>query len=84
MTTQDCKKQDQDTLHATDSLDTGTVGDIFKVAAKGNSDDLDDVILRANGHEAVLERQFSWISAFGLGFSITNSWLGYLVSIPPS
>ncbi|KAF2798207.1 amino acid transporter [Melanomma pulvis-pyrius CBS 109.77] len=78
MTTQDGKKRDPDTLHATDSLDTGTVDDIFKVAAKGSSDDLDDAILRANGHEAVLERQFSWLSAFGLGFSITNSWLGYL------
>jgi hypothetical protein len=40
----------------------------------------DDAILRANGHEAVMPRQFNWISALGLGFSITNSWIGYLVS----
>ncbi|KAJ4345564.1 uncharacterized protein N0V89_011697 [Didymosphaeria variabile] len=40
--------------------------------------DVDDEILRRNGHEAALERQFSWISALGLGFSITNSWVGYL------
>jgi choline transport protein len=41
--------------------------------------DIDDEILRRNGHESVLERQFSWLSALGLGFSITNSWVGYLV-----
>ena len=42
--------------------------------------DDDDAILRANGHEAAMPRQFSWLSALGLGFSITNSWVGYLVS----
>ncbi|WZH39199.1 amino acid/polyamine transporter I [Fusarium acuminatum] len=41
-------------------------------------DDVDDAILRANGHTAELKRQFSWLSALGLGFSITNSWAGYL------
>lgn len=41
--------------------------------------EVDDAILRANGHKAVLQRQFKWISALGLGFSITNSWIGYLV-----
>ncbi|PYH45738.1 amino acid transporter [Aspergillus saccharolyticus JOP 1030-1] len=40
--------------------------------------DDDDAVLRANGHEAVMPRQFNWISALGLGFSITNSWIGYL------
>lgn len=44
-------------------------------------EDEDDAILRANGHEAAMPRQFNWISALGLGFSITNSWIGYLVSI---
>lgn len=42
--------------------------------------DIDDAVLRANGHKPELKRQFSWISALGLGFSITNSWAGYLVS----
>lgn len=42
-------------------------------------EDEDDAVLRANGHEAVMPRQFNWISALGLGFSITNSWIGYLV-----
>lgn len=42
--------------------------------------DVDDAVLRANGHSSDLKRQFSWISALGLGFSITNSWAGYLVS----
>lgn len=53
------------------TVQTGTMEDL-----KG---DLDDNILRAQGHEAVLIRQFSWIAALGLGFSITNSWAGYLV-----
>ncbi|KAF5517900.1 hypothetical protein CGCA056_v011531 [Colletotrichum aenigma] len=39
---------------------------------------IDDAILRANGHDQVLKRQFSWVSALGLSFSITNSWIGYL------
>ena len=43
-------------------------------------EDADDAVLRANGHKSELKRQFNWISALGLGFSITNSWAGYLVS----
>lgn len=42
---------------------------------------LDDAVLEANGHKAEMPRQFNWISALGLGFSITNSWAGYLVCI---
>ncbi|KAL4918505.1 amino acid/polyamine transporter I [Aspergillus aurantiobrunneus] len=42
------------------------------------SDNADDLILQANGHKPELRRQFSWLSALGLGFSITNSWVGYL------
>ncbi|KAL4753179.1 hypothetical protein BDW72DRAFT_210674 [Aspergillus terricola var. indicus] len=38
----------------------------------------DDLILQANGHKPQLRRQFNWLSALGLGFSITNSWVGYL------
>ncbi|KAF2963967.1 hypothetical protein GQX73_g9605 [Xylaria multiplex] len=41
-------------------------------------DNIDDAILRANGHKSELKRQFNWLSALGLGFSITNSWAGYL------
>ncbi|GAP85727.1 putative choline transporter [Rosellinia necatrix] len=41
-------------------------------------DNIDDAILRANGHRPELKRQFNWLSALGLGFSITNSWAGYL------
>lgn len=44
--------------------------------------DDDDAILRANGHAAAMPRQSNWLSALGLGFSITNSWIGYLVAIP--
>ncbi|KAI0449477.1 amino acid/polyamine transporter I [Xylaria acuta] len=41
-------------------------------------DNIDDAVLRANGHKSELKRQFNWLSALGLGFSITNSWAGYL------
>ncbi|KAL8682513.1 MAG: hypothetical protein Q9186_001460 [Xanthomendoza sp. 1 TL-2023] len=44
----------------------------------GSSDDLDDAYLRAQGHEAALQRSFSPLAALSLGFSITNSWVGYL------
>ncbi|KAA6414172.1 MAG: choline transporter [Lasallia pustulata] len=40
--------------------------------------DLDSAALRAQGHEAALKRSFSPLAALGLGFSITNSWVGYL------
>ncbi|KAI9370833.1 amino acid/polyamine transporter I [Aspergillus egyptiacus] len=42
------------------------------------TDDIDDLVLQANGHAQAMRRQFSWLSALGLGFSITNSWAGYL------
>ena len=37
-----------------------------------------DAILLARGHKAVMRRSFSPFAALGLGFSITNSWVGYL------
>lgn len=43
---------------------------------------LDDAILSAQGHEAAMPRTFSIMSALGLGFSITNSWVGYGVRRP--
>ncbi|KAJ6094544.1 hypothetical protein N7467_002057 [Penicillium canescens] len=43
----------------------------------GENIDLDEAVLRAQGHEAQLERSFSWIGALGLAFSIVNSWLTY-------
>ncbi|KAL8785683.1 MAG: hypothetical protein Q9213_003242 [Squamulea squamosa] len=44
----------------------------------GDPHDLDDANLRAQGHEASLHRSFSPLAAISLGFSITNSWVGYL------
>ncbi|KAF2168982.1 hypothetical protein M409DRAFT_65312 [Zasmidium cellare ATCC 36951] len=38
----------------------------------------DAAVLAANGHDTVMRRSFSWLAALGLGFSITNSWVGYL------
>lgn len=45
-----------------------------------DGDALDNAILRAQGHEASLPRVFSILSSLGLALSITNSWIGYLVS----
>lgn len=59
--------------------DSQRQGSVTKGTVYG--DNIDDVVLRANGHEAVLRRQFNWLSGLGLGFSITNSWVGYLVSL---
>lgn len=41
--------------------------------------DLDDAILRAQGHDAAVERQLNWMVALGMAFSIPNTWVGYLV-----
>ncbi|KAJ4296220.1 hypothetical protein N0V90_006265 [Kalmusia sp. IMI 367209] len=62
------------------TLQNGTADsyDVEQLNKGKTTEEIDNEILRANGHEAVLERQFSWISALGLGFSITNSWAGYL------
>lgn len=49
---------------------------------EGKVDEIDDAVLHAQGHEAAMERQFNWISALGLAFSVTNSWVGYLASKP--
>ena len=37
-----------------------------------------NTILRAQGHQVAMQRSFSPLAALGLGFSITNSWVGYL------
>lgn len=54
-----------------------------KLTAVGSEEELkdvdDDALLRAQGHEIVMDRQFNWLAALGLAFSITNSWIGYLV-----
>ncbi|KAI4120184.1 MAG: hypothetical protein LQ345_000140 [Seirophora villosa] len=59
----------------TTSSDDGTE---LALESLGNSQDLDSTNLRAQGHEAALKRSFSLLSALGLGFSITSSWVGYL------
>ena len=65
------EKDDIDTVvHLEDELHRGSLK---------NVEEIDDVINRANGHETAMLRQFKWISALGLAFSITNSWVGYLV-----
>ncbi|PYH29104.1 amino acid transporter [Aspergillus neoniger CBS 115656] len=43
----------------------------------GQTFDLDEAILRAQGREVELTRSFSWVGALGLAFSIVNSWLTY-------
>ncbi|KAJ5097065.1 amino acid transporter [Penicillium angulare] len=51
----------------------------FQLEAKGLGEtlDLDEAVLQAQGHEVQLERSFSWMGALGLAFSIVNSWLTY-------
>ena len=68
---------------STDKKTTAEVEDVSNRSSTAANDDVDDAILRANGHEAVLRRQFKWVSALGLAFSITNSWIGYLVRASP-
>lgn len=41
-------------------------------------DSQSDTILLAQGRKADMRRSFSPFAALGLGFSITNSWVGYL------
>ncbi|KAL8710664.1 MAG: hypothetical protein Q9225_007254 [Loekoesia sp. 1 TL-2023] len=53
-------------------------GSELALESLGDSHDLDNAHLRAQGHEAALQRSFSPLAALGLGFSITNSWVGYL------
>ncbi|KAL8666977.1 MAG: hypothetical protein Q9168_007356, partial [Polycauliona sp. 1 TL-2023] len=59
---------------------TDRTGDSGELALENlsPSHDLDDANLLAQGHEASLQRSFSPLAAVGLGFSITNSWVGYL------
>lgn len=39
----------------------------------GEDFDVDEVILRAQGHTAQLERSFSWMGALGLAFRSVHS-----------
>lgn len=58
-TSVEANKNDADTSHEANELALGTLGD---------SQDLDRAQLRAQGHEAALERSFSPLAAIGLGF----------------
>ncbi|KAF1949876.1 amino acid transporter [Byssothecium circinans] len=65
----------QNEFAASDDSDKGAIAQVEKGRT---TDEIDNAILKLNGHEAVLERRFSWVSALGLAFSITNSWVGFL------
>ena len=41
----------------------------------GETVDLDDAVLRAQGHEAALERSFSWVGAIGLAYRCVRQLL---------
>lgn len=45
-----------------------------------NLNGLDDAILRAQGHEAVLPRSFSWWGAIGLGYRYSDMQARYTPS----
>lgn len=70
---------DQEDVTMTKQTSDAEHGSITQVSLGENND---DAVLRANGHKSELKRQFNWLSALGLGFSITNSWAGYLVRTP--
>ncbi|KAL9121441.1 MAG: hypothetical protein Q9187_002000 [Circinaria calcarea] len=70
-------------LQAFSSVDDPSLpshGEVIKIPLQSTTDesDTDSAYLRAQGHEAALQRSFSPLAALGLGFSITNSWVGYL------
>ena len=46
------------------SLKDETLGELVNV----DTHDLDDAVLRAQGHEAAMPRSFSWLGAIGLGY----------------
>lgn len=46
----------------------------------GNSETINGEIVGAQGHSQVLRKDFSTLASLGLGFSITNSWIGYAAS----
>ncbi|KAL8710611.1 MAG: hypothetical protein Q9220_004835 [cf. Caloplaca sp. 1 TL-2023] len=52
-------------------------GSDLPLESLGNPHDFDDANLRAQGHEAALQRSFTPLAALGLGFGILQSWVGY-------
>ncbi|KAI9718467.1 MAG: hypothetical protein M1828_006712 [Chrysothrix sp. TS-e1954] len=63
------QRPDASTSDSSNDLALDSIGDAY---------DVDGEQLRAHGHETALQRSFSPLAAIGLGFSITNSWVGYL------
>ena len=51
---------------------------IESVPSESSRDSKSDAILNAQGHKATMRRSFSLFAVLGLGFSITNCWVGYL------
>lgn len=49
------------------------INDIDKMKETGESSDLDDALLQAQGHAAELERSFSWVGAVGLAFRFVDT-----------
>ncbi|KAH8698943.1 amino acid/polyamine transporter I [Talaromyces proteolyticus] len=65
-TTSTKPKDIDDTIVPTSSIDI-----------EGKIVNLDERRLRAQGHEAQLERSFTWLGASALAYSICNPWLSY-------
>ena len=64
---------DPNTSNATQNVDH-----IESMPAEQPQDSKCNTIVLAQGHTATMRRSFSPFAALGLGFSITNSWVGYL------
>ena len=61
------------------SNDNGNDDHIEPSSSTESSQDLGShAVLLAQGHKAAMRRSFSPFAALSLGFSITNSWVGYL------
>ena len=49
-----------------------------EIEASATMKNLDDEVLRLQGHVSAMPRSFSPIASVGLAFAITGSWVGYL------
>lgn len=68
---------EQNTSAAKREVDENMVHDVHDVPQPLGELSADALILMQQGHEEAMPRNFSLFSLLSLGFSITNSWIGY-------
>lgn len=52
--------------------------DVFVTQIEEPEELRSNVVLKAQGHKPEMARSFSFFGALGMGFTITNSWVGYM------